>query len=243
MIGLGADERLGAERATHRGCDDPDVLGGEAEDAGEVLAHVERGLGAGDDLEPAVDPLGVGGVRLHRDVRGGRGVEDLVDDDVGVGERVGEHLVGVVQVGDDGGLVAALQPGGADAEAVADVGAVLRAHVEVRRVGLGGVVLRVDQRGALAGAPPSRRRRPGSRRTRRRPGRRRRGRPSSVGATTAAIASPTNLGSRVSTTWSAIWQPKVGRSSMSSGVITMTSSSRNVVSMETDPARRDCRSG
>ena len=87
---LGADERLGAERAAHRRCDDTDVLGGEAEDAGEVLAHVERGLGAGDDLESAVDPLGVGGVRLHRDVRGGRGVEDLVDDDVGVGERVGE---------------------------------------------------------------------------------------------------------------------------------------------------------
>ena len=55
---LGADEGLGAEGAAHRGCDDTDVLGGEAEDAGQVLAHVERRLGAGDDLEPPARPTG-----------------------------------------------------------------------------------------------------------------------------------------------------------------------------------------
>ena len=134
-------------------------------------------------------------------------------------------VVGVVQVGDHGRLVAALQPGRADAEAVADVGAVLRAHVEVRRVatrrcGAGRapaecvsrerlhlvvhrralLVLDLDQEAATRAA-------------------------FSVGATTAAIASPTNLGSRVRTIWSRDLAAEAGRSSTSSGVMTMTSSS------------------
>ena len=79
--------------------------------------------------------------------RGG-GVEDLVDDDVGVEEGVGEDRVGVVEGGEDGRLLAALEGGGADPEPVADVGAVLGPHVEVGRVGVGGVVLGVDELGA-----------------------------------------------------------------------------------------------
>ncbi len=63
-----------------------------------------------------------------------RGVEDLVDDHLGVVERVGERLVGVGQVGDDTDLLATLQARGPDAEPVADVRAVLRSHVEVGRV-------------------------------------------------------------------------------------------------------------
>ena len=142
---LGADEGLGAEGAPHRRDDDPDVLRGDAEDAGQVLAHVERRLGAGDHLEPTADPLGVGRVRLHRHVRRRRGVEDLVDDHLRVVERVGERLVGIVQVGDDADLLATPQARGPDAEPVADVRAVLRSHVEVGRVGLGGVVPLVDE--------------------------------------------------------------------------------------------------
>ncbi len=142
---LGADEGLGTEGAPHRRDDDPDVLRGDPEDAGQVLAHVERRLGAGDHLEPPADPLGVGRVRLHRHVRRRRGVEDLVDDHLRVVERVGERLVGIGQVGDDADLLATPQVRGPDAEPVAHVRAVLRSHVEVGRVGLGGVVPLVDQ--------------------------------------------------------------------------------------------------
>ena len=84
---LEARERLGAERPAHRRRQHADPLRFDTEDAGQVVAQVEGGLGARGELEPAIGrPLRERGVRLHRRVLGPGGAERLLDDHVGIRE-------------------------------------------------------------------------------------------------------------------------------------------------------------
>ena len=144
--GLGAHEGLGAERPAHGRADDAHVGVGQAEQPGQVLAHVERRLGSGGDLEPAVAPAGDAGVGFHRDVLHGRHTEGLVDDHLGGVESLG--VVVGLRVG--GVRLPLRQARRADPEAVAHVGPLEGPQAEVGGVAVGDGVGVVHQRGAGA---------------------------------------------------------------------------------------------
>jgi hypothetical protein len=113
-------ERLRAERAAHRRAHDAHARLRQAEDPRQLAAEVERRLRPRPHLEAVAVPARDRRMRLHHRVLHGRGPEGAVDDRVaGVEQRL--RVVAVP-----------------DAEAVTDVRARLRAHVEVRRVVLAG---------------------------------------------------------------------------------------------------------
>jgi hypothetical protein len=129
---LRPEEGLGPERAAHRRNDDPDAVGGDPEDARQLLAQVERRLCAGEDLEPVAFPACDARVRLHRGVlRRGRAVRLLDDDVCG---RPGGGDVPVVKL-----------------EAVAYVRSRQRSHPEVRGAARGESDLVVHERRARSG--------------------------------------------------------------------------------------------
>ena len=129
---LGADEGLRAERAAHRQADDPDRFRRDPEDGREVVAHAERRLRAGPELEPVAVPAGHAGVRLHVRVLRACDPVHALDDRVGLGEARVDVAV-------------------ADAEPMADVRAGLRAHREIRGRATGGRRLVEQRRAGLRG--------------------------------------------------------------------------------------------
>src|SRR5918995_7365591 len=124
---LSPNERLRPERPSHRGRDYPDPLLVDAEEPGEVRAHVERGLRAGSDLQPIAVPARNSRTGLHRRVRRSGRAVGLLD-----------HGVGHLEAGLD---VTSAEP-----EEVADVRSLLRADAEVRRIVLREVDALADQR-------------------------------------------------------------------------------------------------